>query len=47
MAVEIDLLRKIRFLEPLKDRNMRRPADSMREHTIALAERLADAPGAP
>jgi CRP-like cAMP-binding protein len=40
MAVEIDLLRKVRFLKPLKDRDVRRLADSMREHTVAAGEAI-------
>lgn len=38
MAVQIELLRKVRFLAPLKDRDMRELADSMREHRVAAGE---------
>jgi len=40
MAVDADALRQVRFLSPLKDRDIRRLADSMSERTAAAGEEL-------
>ena len=38
MAVEIEYLRGVRFLAPLKDRDIQRLADSMREHRVSAGQ---------
>jgi CRP-like cAMP-binding protein len=40
MAITLDDLRKVRFLAPLKDRELKRIADSMKERTAAPGEDL-------
>ncbi len=40
MAVDIDALRRVRFLAPLKDRDLRRLASSMSERTASAGEDL-------
>ena len=40
MAVDIDALRHVRFLAPLKDRDLRRLASSMSERTASAGEDL-------
>ncbi|MCW3032727.1 MAG: family transcriptional regulator, cyclic receptor protein [Solirubrobacteraceae bacterium] len=40
MAVELEYLRNVRFLAPLKDRDMQRLADSMREHSVAAGKAI-------
>jgi CRP-like cAMP-binding protein len=40
MAVELEYLRKVRFLAQLKERDMQRLADSMREHSVAAGKAI-------
>ncbi|MEA2313451.1 MAG: family transcriptional regulator, cyclic receptor protein [Solirubrobacteraceae bacterium] len=40
MAVDFEALRKVRFLAPLKDRDLRRLARSMREHEVAAGKEI-------
>lgn len=40
MAVEIDALRRVRFLAPLKDRDIKRLARTMTERTVEAGEDL-------
>jgi CRP/FNR family transcriptional regulator, cyclic AMP receptor protein len=40
MAVDIESLRKVRFLAPLKERDMQRLAGSMREHSVAAGQHI-------
>ena len=40
MAVDVELLRKVPFLAPLKDRDVKRLAESMRDHTVVAGEEI-------